>query len=209
MDRNKNLFILDRDGTINYDPGWFGRDQNWKNQIIILPGVIEGIKKLNKIGRVIVASNQFGVARGYFNLDTVSAINQELNKLLSANGAMVENWQVCPYVDYDWAKKQGLDLNTPWVIKGNTLLRKPLIGMIEKAAKELNLDYKNCHVYSIGNREVDVKTGINAGGKGIIIFDPAHEEEFKKVKELSNNKNYICVRNFLEAVAFIEKDLLK
>lgn len=208
IDRDKNLFILDRDGTINYDPGWLGRDPGWRSQIKILPGVVEGIKKLNKIGRVIVVSNQYGVARGYFNLETVLAINQELDKKLRVGGAIVENWQVCPYVDYDWAVKQGLDLNTSWVIKGDSPLRKPSSGMVERAAIELNMDYKNCNICSVGNREVDVEIGVRLGGKGIIIFDLLYEKEFKKVQELSkDNKNYFCVNNFLEAVDFIEKEL--
>jgi hypothetical protein len=55
---------------------------------------------------------------------------------------------------------------------------------------------------------VDAEIGVKVGGKGIIIFDSAYEKEFKQVRELSkNNKNYICVSNFLEAVNFIENDL--
>lgn len=201
------IVVLDRDGTINSDLGWFGRNCNWRDELKLLPGVVEGIKKLNKIGRVMVASNQYGVARGYFNLETVLAINRELDKALRAQGAIVESWQVCPYVDYDWAEKQGLDLTTPWVVKGDTPLRKPGSRMIKKVAEELGLDYRNCRIYSVGNREVDVLTGVKAGGKGIIIFDPAYEKEFKQIEELSkSDKNYFCADNFLAAVEFIEND---
>lgn len=210
MEKNQVICVLDRDGTINYDPGWFGRDPNWAEHLKLLPGVMEGIKKLNSIGRVIVASNQYGVARGYFSLETVLAINQALDKLLRAQGAFIENWQVCPYVDYDWAAGQGLNLSTPWVVKGDTALRKPNIGMIQKAAEELGLDYKRCRIYSIGNRRVDVETGLQAGGRGIIIHDQAYEKEYEQMKELAaQDKKCFCAENFLMAVDWIAQDLQK
>lgn len=208
MPAQEVLFILDRDGTINFDPGWFGRDPNWPAQLRILDGVIEGIQKLNSLGRVIVASNQFGVARGYFSLETVLAISHELDKLLRARGAIIDNWQVCPYVDYDWAASQGLDLTTLWCIKGDTDLRKPNIGMIRKAAEELGLDYKKCRIYSIGNRLIDAETGLKAGGKGIIIYDRVYEKEYEQMKELAEReKRCFCAGNFLMAVDWIAKDL--
>lgn len=206
-DKNKILIVLDRDGTLNYDPGWFGRDPDWRNQLKLLPGVAEGIKRLNSLGRVMVASNQYGVARGFFSLETVLSINRELDILLRKQGAIVENWQICPFVDYDWAVQQNLDLSTPWVIKGDTPLRKPSGGMIRKAAEEMGLDYKGCKIYSIGNRELDAEIGVRAGGKGVIVFDSAYEKEYARVRELSEkNDKYVYVSNFLEAVKFIEDD---
>lgn len=209
MDKNQVICVLDRDGTLNYDSGWFGRDPNWIEQLKLLPGVAAGIKKLNSISRVIVASNQYGVARGYFSLETVLAINQALDELLRDEGARVENWQVCPHVDYDWAQGQGLDLSTPWVVKGDTSLRKPGIGMLEKSAKELRLDYKQCHIFSVGNRFDDAQIGVNAGGCGIIIKDEKYIKEFEDIKNLSKiNPRYAAVDNFLAAVDKIEKEIL-
>ncbi len=59
------LIGVNRDGTINFDPGYFGRDENWKRQIIIHKGVVEGIQLLNtnNLVKIIVATNQNGVAR--------------------------------------------------------------------------------------------------------------------------------------------------
>lgn len=204
----KVLVILDRDGTINFDPGWFGRDSRWREQLRLLDGVAEGIKKLNSFAKVIVASNQYGVARGYFSLETVWAINKEIDKLLRADGAIIDNWQICPFVDFDWARTQGIDLTTPWVVKGDTSLRKPNIGMLEKAAQELGIDYGQYRVFAVGNRFNDAEMGINAGGCGIIVKDEKYIKEFEKVKELSlSDDKYAAVDDFLAAVDKIEKDI--
>lgn len=206
---DKVLVILDRDGTINFDPGWFGRDPDWRKQLRLLDGVTEGIRKLNSFAKVIVASNQYGVARGYFSLETVLAINKEIDKLLRADGAIIDNWQICPFVDFDWARTQGIDLATQWVIKGDTDLRKPNIGMLKKAAEELGIDYTQYRVFAIGNRFDDAQTGINAGGCGIIVKDEKYIKEFEKVKELSlSDDKYAAVDDFLAAVDKIEKDIL-
>lgn len=201
------MVILDRDGTISFDPGWFGRDPDWRKQLRLLDGVVEGIKRLNFFAKVIVASNQYGVARGYFSLETVLAINKEIDKLLRADGAIVDNWQICPFVDFDWARTQGLDLKTPWIVKGDIPLRKPGTGMIEKAAKEMQLDYKKCLIFAVGNRFDDAQMGINAGGRGIIIKDEKYIKEFEDIKNLSeNDPRYAAVDNFLAAVDKIKKD---
>lgn len=206
MDKDHVICVLDRDGTISYDPGWFGRDLNWKEQLKLLPGVAVGIKKLNSVGRVIVASNQYGVARGYFSLETVLTINKEIDNLLKTKGAVIDNWQVCPFVDFDWALGQGLDLSTSWVVKGDTPLRKPGTGMIEKAAREMQLDLKQCYIFAVGNRFDDAQIGVNAGGYGIIIKDEKYIKEFEDIKSLSKiNSRYAAVNNFLAAVDKIEK----
>ncbi len=202
------MVILDRDGTINFDPGWFGRDPDWHKQLRLLDGVVEGIKRLNLFAKVIVASNQFGVARGYFSLETILDINKEIDKLLRAAGAIIDNWQICPFVDFDWASKQGLDLNTPWVVKDATSLRKPSIGMLDKAAKELGIDYTQHRIFAIGNRFDDAAMGVNAGGCGIIIKDEKYINEFEKVKVLSlTNNKYAAVDVFSAAVDKIEGEI--
>lgn len=202
------MVILDRDGTISFDPGWLGRDPDWRKQLRLLDGVVEGIKRLNLFAKVIVASNQFGVARGYFSLETVLTINKEIDKLLRVDGAIIDNWQICPFVDFDWALTQGLDLKTPWIVKGDTPLRKPGIGMIEKAAKEMQLDYKKCLIFAVGNRFNDAQMGIDAGGRGIIIKDEKYIKEFEDIKNLSeNDSRYAAVNNFLAAVDKIKKDI--
>lgn len=200
MSPQQFLIVLDRDGTINEDPGWFGRDPNWRQQLKLKAGVVEGIKLLNSLGKVMVATNQYGVARGYFSLETVWAINSELDKILRAQGALIDNWQVCPFVDYDWAAKQGLDLNTPWVKKGDTSLRKPNGGMIIEAAKDLGLDWRQCKIIAIGNRLGDAQTGVNINGAGIIIKDEEYLKEFEQARELSLvNPNYFLAEDFWAA----------
>lgn len=208
MSWEKILVVLDRDGTISFDPGWFGRDQDWRKQLRLLDGVAEGIKKLNPFAKVIVASNQYGVARGYFSLETVLAINKEIDKLLRADGVVIDNWQICPFVDFDWARTQGIDLTTPWAVKGDTPLRKPGIGMLKKAAEELGIDYTQYRIFTIGNRFNDAAMGVNAGGRGIIIKDEKYIKEFEDVNNLSkHNSRYAAVDNFLAAVDEIEKDI--
>ena len=88
-------FLLDRDGTINVDTGYVGDP----DRVVLLPGVAEAIKLMNDHGYyVIVITNQSGVARGYFDMDAVHAVNNRINELLNAQGAHIDAFYICPHL---------------------------------------------------------------------------------------------------------------
>ena len=82
------LIILDRDGVINQDSDNFIKTVD---EFIPLPGSIEAIARLCQADyRVTIATNQSGIARGYYDLDTLNAMHEKLGKALAAVGGSIE-----------------------------------------------------------------------------------------------------------------------
>lgn len=205
------LVGLDRDRTINYDNDFYvGKEENWKDQLEILPYVVEGIKKLKEDSRikVIVATNQSGVALEYISTKRAYEVNKEIDKMLRNNGAFVDGWYFCPFVDNEYVKEKNIVLDNEWV--KDTELRKPGIGMLKKASKDLGVNLNEIkHIYFIGDRKLDVETGLNANGKGILIIDKDNEKHQEEVRELmkSNGGRIFFANNLLEAANIILEDI--
>ncbi|HSH47048.1 MAG TPA: D-glycero-beta-D-manno-heptose 1,7-bisphosphate 7-phosphatase [Halomonas sp.] len=114
------LVILDRDGVINRDSDRYIKTlDEW----IPYPDAIEAIARLSRAGwRVAVATNQSGIARGYFDIATLDAMHARLNALVTAAGGHIEHIAYCPHVDAD-----GCDC------------RKPLPGLLRQIQRALHL----------------------------------------------------------------------
>ncbi|MCL2875993.1 MAG: D-glycero-beta-D-manno-heptose 1,7-bisphosphate 7-phosphatase [Betaproteobacteria bacterium] len=89
------LIILDRDGVINYDSEQFIKSPDeWRP----IPGSLEAIALLNRWGwRAVVASNQSGVGRGLFDMDTLNAIHDKMLKSLAQVGGRIDAIFFCPH----------------------------------------------------------------------------------------------------------------
>ena len=89
------LLILDRDGVINYDSDAYIKSvAEW----IPLPGAIEAIARLSQAGwTVAVATNQSGVARGYYDLTTLEAMHTRLRELVAEQGGELGLVVYCPH----------------------------------------------------------------------------------------------------------------
>ena len=87
--------ILDRDGVINYDSDQFIKSpEEWQP----LPGSFEAIARLNAAGyRIVVISNQSGLARGLFDADTLELIHQKFKRLLATHNGSIEQIYFCPH----------------------------------------------------------------------------------------------------------------
>jgi histidinol-phosphate phosphatase family protein len=179
QDINKIAVFLDRDGTICKDVHYMSSP----DQLELLPGVVEGISLLNSLGlKVIIVTNQSGIARGYFTEEALNEIHQKMLKMLSEGGARIDGIYYCPH-----HPNEGCEC------------RKPKIGLLLKAAQDFKLDLKNC--FMIGDKCIDVQAGRNAGCTTILI--PSTETE----KEIIPQPDYIAA-NFYEAAKIIER-LLK
>lgn len=89
------LIILDRDGVINEDADDFIKSPE---EFVPLPGSLAAIARLNQAGyRVLIASNQSGIARGLFTVDTLHRIHDKLHRLLDDVGGEVEAIFFCPH----------------------------------------------------------------------------------------------------------------
>ena len=91
----EKLIVLDRDGVINEDSDDYIKSPE---EYIPIPGSLEAISKLNKAGyTVAVATNQSGLARGYFSQETLDQMHDKLTTLLSQAGGKIDRIYVCPH----------------------------------------------------------------------------------------------------------------
>lgn len=89
------LIILDRDGVINEDSDDYIKSPE---EFIPLPGSLEAIARLHRAGYAIaVATNQSGIARGYFNIETLNLMHGKLYQLLAAHGGQIDGIFYCPH----------------------------------------------------------------------------------------------------------------
>lgn len=160
-------FLLDRDGTINVDTGYVGDPQ----KLVLLPGAAEAIRLMNDAGyQVIVISNQSGVARGYFGIEDVEAVNCRLNELLKERGAHIDAFYYCPHLADGTVPQYAIACNC----------RKPQSAMFEQAIRDFDLDIRLC--YACGDKARDVsapeKLGMYPDHLGIVDAKegPGHYE---------------------------------
>jgi D-sedoheptulose 7-phosphate isomerase/D-glycero-D-manno-heptose 1,7-bisphosphate phosphatase len=183
-----HAIFLDRDGTINHNSGYV-KDPS---QIILLPGVSEGIKKLkDEFGfKAIVISNQAGVSKGIMTSGDVESVNDRINELLKNEGTGIDAFFYCPFHP---------DLDPPE--KSNC--RKPSPFMIVQAAEEHGIDLSKS--YMIGDKASDVESGINAGVKTVLINSEDNRNEISILHNLGKKPNFTAA-NFKEVCDFIIND---
>jgi D-glycero-D-manno-heptose 1,7-bisphosphate phosphatase len=151
---NKAVF-LDRDGVINVEKGYVHRIEEFE----ILPGVPQAIRLLKESGfLVIVVTNQSGVARGYYSLETVHCLHRHLDTELAAFGTRVDAYYVCPH-----HPEHGIG-----DLKVDCSCRKPMPGMLEQAAVDFGIDLSAS--YMIGDKLTDVAAGLAAGCRPVFLM---------------------------------------
>jgi D-glycero-D-manno-heptose 1,7-bisphosphate phosphatase len=153
--------FLDRDGTITRDVNFCRRVEDLE----ILPGVPEAISLLNRQNfKVVVITNQSGIARGYFTEATLSRIHQYMEEELSKRGALIDAVYYCPHHPDD-----------------NCDCRKPKPGLILQAAAELGISLENS--WMVGDAARDVAAGKAAGCKTVLLEnDPDTDEAIEPVE---------------------------
>ena len=205
----KYLIGLDRDGTINQDPGYLGRSEDWKEEpILFCPQALEGLRLLRSQPdfRVIVASNQAGVARGYFSASTMYEVNDHIRYLLKSQGIELDAFLCCSFIDEEYAEKIKMAQGSPFrrLIreKGINSFRKPGIGMLKSGASYTGLTLNDFSgIYFVGDKSTDVQTGLNAGGLGVLVNDGSNTQELTLTQELSKIPEY-------QGRIFVASDLL-
>lgn len=143
----KRAVFLDRDGTIAKDVNYCRRVEDFE----ILPNVPQGIRLLNEQAlRVIIITNQSGIARGYFTEETLSLIHQKMKDELDKSGAWVDAIYFCPH-----HPDEGCEC------------RKPKPVLLLKAAKEMDIALDIS--YMVGDDAKDIEAGRAAGCKTIRV----------------------------------------
>jgi D-glycero-D-manno-heptose 1,7-bisphosphate phosphatase len=136
------LIILDRDGVINYDSDKFIKSPaEW----VPIPGSLEAIARLNQAGyRVVVCTNQSGVARRLLDISTLNAIHQKMHSSAQLVGAHIDAIFFCPHAADD-----------------NCDCRKPKAGMLHTIAQRFDVSLKG--VPSVGDSLRDLQAGFVVG----------------------------------------------
>jgi len=175
------LVILDRDGVINYDSAEYIKSpEEWQP----LPGSLEAITRLNQAGyRVVVATNQSGVARGLFTLDTLNDIHHKMQKQLNALGGNIEAVFFCPHNQQD-------DCNC----------RKPRPGLFHDIAMRLGTSLAG--VPAIGDSLRDLQAAIAAGAKPILVLTGKGKRTLHELEEFGDVPVY-------DDLAAVVEDILR
>lgn len=164
--RQKAVF-LDRDGTINKYVGFLRNIDDFE----LIDGVAEAIKKINASGYLcIVVTNQPVVARGEVTFAELDEIHKKMETELGLKGAYIDGLYFCPHHPH-----KGYDGEIP-ELKVECECRKPKPGMLLKAAEDYNIDLSASFI--IGDGENDVRAGINAGCKTVLIGSEEYEQMY-------------------------------
>lgn len=142
------LIILDRDGVINFDSAQFIKSPDeWKP----IPGSLEAIARLTREGwRVVVATNQSGLARGLFEMTTLNAIHAKMHKAVAQAGGRIEAVFYCPHA---------ADTNCD--------CRKPKPGLFDEIAARYGRDLSG--VPAVGDSLRDLQAAMGVGAKPILV----------------------------------------
>lgn len=155
--KQKAIF-LDRDGTINEYVGFLRKEEDFR----LIPGVSEAIKKINNSGYLaIVVTNQPVIARGEVTEEELEEIHKKMETLLGLDGAYIDDIYYCPH-----HPDKGFEGEIP-ELKIECDCRKPKTGMLEKAAREHNIDLSSSIM--IGDSTLDIKMAENAGMQSILL----------------------------------------
>lgn len=142
--------FLDRDGVLNEKLPEGEYVRRW-DEFRLLPGVPEAIARLNRAGlRVIVVSNQRGIARKLYTAEDVEDIHLRLQELLRRQGAHIDAYYICPHD------------------RGECNCRKPQPGLFEQAARKFT-DIVAAASVMIGDSRSDMEFGAKLGMQTILI----------------------------------------
>lgn len=142
------LIILDRDGVINHDSlEYIKTPDEW----IPIPGSLDAIARLHQHGYTIaVATNQSGIARGYYSLETLNKIHSKMLTLVKQAGGEIAHIEFCPHLP-----------------DAGCACRKPKPGMLLSIAQHFGVTLKG--VPYLGDRKSDIESGLAANAQPVLI----------------------------------------
>src|SRR3990167_3798498 len=171
-----SFIILDRDGVINYDSDKYIKSpEEW----VAIPDSLEAIAQLNRFGfHVLVATNQSGVARGYYDVATLDAIHEKMANELAAVGGYVDEIFFCPHHPDDQCP-----------------CRKPQPGLFYRMQEKYGLCLAD--TFFIGDSRSDMEAAEVAGCKPLLVLTGNGQRHVAKHPELASIPRY---ENLAQAV---------
>ena len=176
--------FLDRDGTLNYNPGYLKVAAELK----LLAGVGPALARLKEAGaKLVVVTNQSGVGRGIITLKDLEAIHARLEGLLEQKGASLDAIYFCPHHPDDGCR-----------------CRKPEVGMVERAVSELQLDLRRS--YMIGDHARDIQLAHRVGAKAILLTPALVDTQALDMLKVEQAMPDAVAKSMAEAVDWILED---
>ncbi len=162
------VLFLDRDGTINQDTGSYIASIE---QLVLIERADEAIALARREGfRIVIITNQAGIARGIATREQVEGVNRYLNLLLAAKDAGFDRCYYCPFhPDYPHPEYDRF-----------SDFRKPATGMVEQAIDEFlaeGLIVDRAASFFVGDKTLDVECGLRAGLRPVLVRTGHNEEE--------------------------------
>ena len=156
----KRAFFLDRDGVLIEQVAYLSSP----DQAVLIPGAAEALRIVHAHGDcAVVISNQSGVGRGYFGVESVEAAHARIQELLAPSGEKVDALYYCPHTPEEHCK-----------------CRKPQPEMILRAGRELGIDVAASLM--LGDRMSDLECGVNAGcAQAVLVRTGYGAEQEQKV----------------------------
>jgi len=137
------LLILDRDGTINHDSDQYIKSPaEWKP----IPGSLEAIARLTQDDwRLVVATNQSGIARGLFDMATLNAIHAEMHRAVNQAGGRIDAIFFCPHA-----------------ADSNCECRKPRPGLLREISARFDVELEGVPMVGDALRDVEAAAAVGA-----------------------------------------------
>ena len=171
------LIILDRDGVINKDSDNFIKTVD---EFIPLPGSLEAIARLNKAGySIAIATNQSGVARGYYDEAELRAMHNKLSNLLDEHGGHIDHIAYCPHGPDDQCD-----------------CRKPKAGMLLQIQQHFNTELKD--VIVVGDSLRDLQSAQAVGARPVLVKTGKGQRTLDNGTGLENIPVYDSLANFVD-----------
>jgi D-glycero-D-manno-heptose 1,7-bisphosphate phosphatase len=179
------LIILDRDGVINHDSDNYIKSvQEWQP----IAGSIKAIALLKQAGYyVAIATNQSGIARGYYNLDTLQAMHAKMQNLLASYSVAIDYIAFCPHAP-----------------DAACYCRKPKAGMLLEIARHFQADLSQ--VTMVGDTLGDLGAAQAAGTKFVLVKTGKGERVLASRKHIENNDNLQVYNDLLTYVQSLLSD---
>lgn len=173
MPKSKAVF-LDRDGTVSLEMGYIHEAD--LPRYALNPGAAEGMKRLQQAGyKLVLVTNQSGVARGYYPLYTVDLVHARLKELLAEQGVSLDGIYYCPHHANPTGPADTGDKDTPGSSDARPVpelsidcdCRKPRPGMGLRAQADLDLDLAGS--WMIGDKAADLGFADALGLKSVLV----------------------------------------
>ena len=177
------IVILDRDGVINHDSDEFIKSvDEWQP----ITGSLEAIARLNRQGyRVVVATNQSGVARGLFSLETLNAIHHHMLEQVRQKGGEIDAIFFCPHGPDDQCD-----------------CRKPSIGMMRDIAARLKTEIRGTP--SVGDSLRDLQAAQRCGALPVLVKTGKGKRTLREMKKADSPLEETAIAQFSNLAEFAD-----